>query len=170
MDYEEYLKQREIIVSENNNLIGTVLNEDEEKLNEILESYKSELIESSDRNRLYKMNLLKDESLRSTRLYQFVKDIPKGSDLHVHATALVPARKLIDFVLSRDELPVDIENSYIHHRDEPGYDKAKCFTLREAFEKNLLTRKELETNWTLLGRTHYQDVWECFENIPNIFS
>lgn len=169
MDYEEYLKQREIIVSENNNLIGTVLNEDEEKLNEILEGLKDELFNSCDKSRLSKMNLLKDESLWSTKLYQFVKDIPKGSDLHVHATALIPAHKLIDFVLSRKELLVDIKSCYIHHRDEPGYDKSICFTLREAFEKNLLTRKDLETKWTLLGRTHYQDVWECFENILNIF-
>lgn len=169
MNYEEYLKQREIISNENLNLIGNVLNEDEEKLNVLLEKLKSEVISSSDSARLSKMNLLKDDKLWNTGLYSFFKDMPKGADLHVHATALVPAWKLIDFVVSRNELLVDIENGYIHHRNESGFNKERCFPLCEAFEKNLLTRKDLEIKWTLLSRTHYQDVWDCFENILGIF-
>ncbi|HBL41197.1 MAG TPA: hypothetical protein DDY98_06365 [Ruminococcaceae bacterium] len=169
MKYEEYLAQRKIIVEENQNLIGNVLNREEEKLNERLEQLKCAVRSCEDPMQLAKMNLLKNETLWNTELYRFVKEMPKGSDLHVHATALVPAWKLIDFVASRPELLVDIENGYIHHKSESNYEAEKCFPPAEILENNLLPRKELERKWTLLSREHNQNVWDCFENILNIF-
>ncbi len=169
MNCEEYYRQREIIVKENQNLVGNVLNEDEEKLSELLENYKHSVLSLKDNMQLSKMNLLKDDTLWSAQLYKFVKDLPKGADLHVHATALVPAWKLIDFISGRKELVVDIESGYIYNINQNCYNPEKCFNLCEILEKNLLTRKEIEKKWTLLSRTHYQDVWECFENILNIF-
>ena len=39
MTYEEYLKQREIMVAENQNLVGNILNEQEQKLDKLLQKY-----------------------------------------------------------------------------------------------------------------------------------
>jgi len=165
VDYKEYLKQREIISQENRNLVGNILSDDEEKVDKLLEVFKNQVISQSDAEKLNKMNLLSNSALWETNLYRFVKDLPKGSDLHVHATALLPASKLIDFVVLHNKLLVDISDGHIYHEKETKYDKTKCFPLGEALNSGKITREELEKKWTMLGKAHNENVWEYFENL-----
>jgi len=158
VNYEEYLYQRDIISKENQNLVGNVLNREEKKVDDLLTSFKNKVISENDPDRLNKMNLLSNSALWDTDLYRFVKDLPKGSDLHVHATALLPAQKLIDFVVSHEKLLVDINTCRIYHKRETTYDSSVCFPLGEALLKGLLTREKLEKMWTMLGRQHNENV------------
>ncbi len=169
MTYEEYLSKREIMVSENANLVGNVLNEKELAVNDILESLKKELHETVDENRLSRMNIMGKRELWESRLYAFTKALPKGSDLHVHATALLPANRLIDFVASRNDLVIDINDCHIYNIDEECYDKASCHLLSKALEDGLVTRESVEQKWTLLGRKHDESVWDYFENLLGLF-
>lgn len=164
LDYQEYLRQREVLIEENANLIGNVLNENELKVNKLLEAYKNELKEVVDERHLYKMPVLRNESFWQSKLWKFCKDLPKGSDLHVHGTALLPAYELINFVCTRKELVVDIRDGHIYNTKEK-YDHEYCFNLKEALDKNITTRKEIEGFWTLLNLKHEENVWQYFEKL-----
>jgi len=168
MNYDEYLKCREALVEENSNMVGNVLSEKEEKLNALLDRYRYELITNSDLTNIYKMPLLRSRYIQDSSLYSFAKRLPKGSDLHVHATALIPAWKLIDFVVSRPELVVDIEDGHIYNEAEE-YDKAKCMPLQVIFSKGILSKDDVINKWSFAGLKHGDDVWEYFENILCIF-
>lgn len=169
MTYEEYLAEREIMVEDNSNLVGNVLNAKEQAVNERLSALKLELYESIAENTLNKMNLLGNERLWESSLYGFMKALPKGSDLHVHATALLPARRLIDFVASRQELVVDINDCHIYNENETYCDKSACYPLAQALEKGLITREYIERKWTMSGRQHNESAWEYFENLLCLF-
>lgn len=169
MNYEEYLRQREIIAGENQNLVGNVLNEQEKKVDTLLDVFKQRVRCGHNTERLNKMNLLSDRALWETDLYRLIRDLPKGSDLHVHATALVPAGKLMEFVIAHPKLLVDTEDGHIYHKDETGYDKKRCLPLGEAFASGRISRETLERKWTMLGRAHNENVWAYFENILCIF-
>jgi len=168
MNYEEYLKLREELVADNENLVGNVLNEQEEAINDLLDEYRSELIDNVDESKIYKMPLLRGRLIQNTKLYELVKKLPKGSDLHVHATALIPAWKLIDFVITRPELFVDVNDGHIYNEAEK-FDRSRCFPLQEIFEKGLLSRNDIIEKWSFAGLKHGEDVWEFFENILCIF-
>lgn len=169
MNYEEYLCQREKLSNENKNLVGNILNSEETKVDALLKHFKNKVVTENDNDRLNKMNLLKDASLWNSDLYSFIKDLPKGADLHVHATTLLPANKLIDFVALHTVLLVDTEDGHIYHEKETRYDKTKCFPLAYCFEKGMISRGEIEKKWTMLGKSHYENVWDYFENLFCIF-
>lgn len=169
MTYEEYLEKRKIMVEENSYLVGNVLSPKEQAVDERLRSLKTELSESVDEITLYKMNLMANEGLYGSPLYGFMKALPKGSDLHVHATALLPAHRLIDFVVSHEELLVDLRDCHIYHRDEKGYDPGLCRPLGEALGCGLITREYIIRRWTLLGMAHNESVWDYFENLLCLF-
>lgn len=169
MNYEEYLRQREILAGENQNLRGNVLNEREEKVDALLSSLKQRVRREHDAERLNKMNLLSDGALWDTELYRMILDLPKGADLHVHATALVPAEKLMDFVAGQPKLLVDTEDGHIYHEAETGYDKTRCFPLKEAFASGRISRETLGRKWTMLGKAHSENVWVYFENLLCLF-
>jgi len=169
MTYEEYLEKREIMVEENSNLVGNVLSVRELAADEKLQELKRELFACVDENTLYKMNLLGNEKLWESGLYGFLKSMPKGSDLHVHATALLPANRLIDFVAKHTELVVDIRDCHIYNENEDCYDKAQCYPLAEAMKTGLLTRETLERKWTMQGRKHNESAWVYFEDLLCLF-
>ncbi len=169
MDYEEYLHQREIIAEENKNLLGNILNPAEEKVDALLGELKKRVIRASDADRLNKMNLLANSELWDTDLYRFLQEMPKGSDLHVHATALVPAAKLVDFVAAHPALLVDTEDGHIYHKDESQCAKDRCFPLAQALKAGKITREDLNRKWTMLGKKHSENVWEYFEKLLCLF-
>ncbi len=169
MNYAEYLAEREKMAEENSNLVGNVLNAKEQAVDERLRQMKQRLRESIDENTLYKMNFLENEALWSSELYGFMSALPKGSDLHVHATALLPADKLVDFVAEHRELVVDVNDCHIYNIAETCFDKNACLPLADAMEKGLLSRGEILRKWTLTGRRHNESVWEYFENLLGLF-
>jgi len=167
MDYEEYLQQRELLESENQNLTGVALNRKEEQAEVVLKEIKEEYKAQIPPMRRNKMNLLAYRELWDTRLYQTAKRIPKGSDLHVHATSLVPAHRLTDFVAARQELTVSPDTCRIYNVREPHPDN--CRPLAELLESGVLTRSGIEEKWTMLGKKHNQNVWEYFESLFVLF-
>ncbi len=169
MTYEEYLSKREIMVEENQNLVGNVLNLKEQAVDGRLRALKDELYEEIGENDLFKMKLMGDPRLWNSSLYAFIKALPKGSDLHVHATALLPAHRLIDFVLGRNDLVVDVRDGHIYNIDEPGYDRDQCHPLSRSLENGLVTREFIEKKWTMLGKAHNESVWDYFENLLGLF-
>jgi len=169
LDYNSYLEQRKILENENANLVGNVINDSEKKVDSLLNNYKNAVYSENETDRLFKMNLLSNDKLWESDLYKLICEMPKGADLHVHATALVPAHKLIGFVKTHTELLVDINDGHIYHIDEETYNKEKCFTLSEILDKGMLSVADIEKKWSMLGRVHNQNVWEYFENLLCIF-
>lgn len=157
----EYERLRQEIVEKNSNLVGLLLSKEELRLNKILEGYKAEYKADCDDNISYKIPVLTDSRIWNSKLYSFLKAMPKGSDLHVHGTALLPVWKLIDFVLEHDKLYIDVDTCvlYLEKSDD------RKMTLKDAFFGGFLTRKQLENIWTVKGKTHAQNAWEYFENL-----
>jgi len=167
MTYAEYLEARERLQEENSNQLGVYLKQKERLAAEKLEQLKEELSEAVEDETLYKMNLLKNSDLWNSRLYQAVKQLPKGSDLHVHATSIIPGHLLIDFVISRPELVVDPADCRIYNVKETFPET--CRPLGELLADETLTREELVRRWTLLGRKHNENVWDYFEILFVLF-
>ena len=163
------MQKREELKEKNSNLVGNVLNSKELAVNEKLQEMKAELFGIMDEDRLYKMNLLANVQLYNSRLYKFIKALPKGSDLHVHATSLLPANRQIDFVAQRSELVVDITDCHIYNINESGYNKANVMPMAQILKEGILTREQIETKWTMLGRQHNTNVWEYFESMFPLF-
>ena len=157
------------MVEENANLVGNVLNDKEKAVDNKLQKLKDDLLSSIDENALYKMNTLSNQQLYDSDLYVFLKKLPKGSDLHVHAMALLPAHHLIDFVCSRKDLLIDIRDCHIYNVDENAFESSFCHPLAEALNNGLLTKDEVEMKWTLLGKKHNEEVWDYFENLLCLF-
>lgn len=157
----EYNAMRQEIVDKNSNLVGLLLTEEETKLNARLEQYKQDYIRSCNGNVPYHMPMLTDSNIWNSRLYKFLKAMPKGSDLHVHGTALLPMWKLIDFVVQHDNLYIDIDTCVLH------LEASDCrkMPLKEAFYNGYVNRKELERIWTVNGAGENQTVWDYFENL-----
>lgn len=161
MTQTEYDAMRQEIVEKNANLVGLLLNKEESRMNAVLEEYKQQYIQSCEGNVPYHMPVLTDSNIWNSRLYQFLKAMPKGSDLHVHGTSLLPMWRLIDFVLAHETLYIDIDTCILHLQ---ASDERKM-PLKEAFYQGYLTRKQLEKIWTVNGADSSQNVWNYFENL-----
>lgn len=160
MNQAEYNKMRQEIVDKNSNLVGLLLTEEEARLDERFRQYKRDYIKSCGGKVPYDMPVLTDANIWNSRLHRFLKAMPKGSDLHVHGTALLPMWRLIDFVLEHEKLYIDIDTCILHL--EPSGDRR--MPLKEAFYRGHLTRRQLETVWTVRGAGE-QKVWDYFENL-----
>lgn len=157
---EEYIEERKKIQSENENLVGVVLNEQEKKADLVLSNLKKELNNDFDNNIPYSMPMISDHRLRNSKLYSVLRKLPKGSDLHVHGTGLVPIEKLIDFILKEDRLLIDVNTCIL------TYEKNKdTYTLKEALDLGLITKEQLLEKWTIIGKKRKANAWEYFENI-----
>ena len=112
------------------------------------------------------MPVLTDENIWNSTLYRFCEALPKGSDLHVHASAVLPFDDLLTFVESRDELYIGTgrDNQYFIfcHEDpeEVGEDE---LPVKEALAQGVISREELKAQWTMLGGAQYADIWEWFD-------
>lgn len=159
MDYFELRRQ---IEEKNQNLLGVVLKKEEKSLDEKLSQYKKAYKDSCKNVVPYDFPVLTDKNIWNSDLYKFLKRMPKGSDLHVHGTSLVPAWKLIDFVLNRDDLFIDIETSILYRESTKN---ENCMKLRDAFYNGYVSRESLIKTWTVLGGQNNDDIWEYFENI-----
>lgn len=156
----EYYAEREKIVEENKNLVGVVLN-DKEKLADTKLTELKTVFKASYKDELpYDMPMLNDDNLVNNGLYNFCRKLPKGSDLHVHGTALVPMNKLIDFIIDHNELLIDINTCILYLNK-----KENTYPLKEAIEKGYVTRDALMKKWTILGLEKGQRVWDFFEKI-----
>lgn len=165
MDYENYLLRRQEILDKNSNFVGVVLSDEEKALDVALSALKQEYKSQYDIVP-YHMPVLEDEKMWQSRLYDFCKALPKGSDLHVHGSALMPIERFIDFLLTREDVLIDT-NSWILYSD--GVEMPGRMSLKAAFESGIIDRKELCNKWTILTAKHKANKWSYFENIFEFF-
>ncbi len=165
---EEYEEQREELEAENDYRTSVTLSETEKKADAALTEMKEAYILSCKGEVPYNMPVLKDKNIWESDLYQFCKDLPKGSDLHIHGLAILPMDELLDHVSSRPELMIvtDGEAKYKLVCHENAEEAAKNeMPLKEAFDKGVLDRDEVIRNWSLHGLKEDMDVWEWFERL-----
>ena len=160
---ENYDRIRQELKQENQKLTGNVLNEDEIKANEILVKYIKEFKDQFDEVP-YKMPVLREPKIWNSKLYDFCINLPKGSDLHVHGTSLLPMDRLIEFIKNNDKLFIGLDDFVLTlTRDD------KHVPLKYALDNKLIDYKELFNKWTTLGRQHKQNRWSYFENLFSYF-
>lgn len=156
-----YYQLREELVERNANLVGVVLNNAEKALDGHLTQLKDEFRNACGGNVPFEMPVLTDSRIWNSRLYTFCKALPKGSDLHVHGAALLPARKVIDFVLEHENLLINIDTCILTLDSTDS----RAMSLKEAFWRGYLTREKVERVWTVLGCGEDKDIWQYFEGL-----
>lgn len=164
LNIEEYEIIRESIVKENQNLVGVVLNDDEKRVDEYLNNIKEDFKNICGEDVPYHMPVLKDERIRNSKLYSFLKDLPKGSDLHVHGTSLVPMHHILDFIYDHEEILVNLDNYIL------TYEKTdRSFSLKYIFDNKLIDRQTLINKWTVLDKGKDENIWNYFEKLFTYF-
>ena len=93
-----YLRQRNYIIGSDNYKVAVKLTPQEKMLDKKLDDMKKELIESYDGEIPYNFPTLKDKKLVKSDLYHFCEKLPKGADLHVHGSELMPAPGYFDYI------------------------------------------------------------------------
>jgi len=159
---ENYYELRQEIVAKNQNYLGVILRDDEERLDEKLKALVEECRLACGGTIPCDVPVISQPRLWRTKLYDFCKSLPKGADLHVHGTALMPMWKLIRFLSMRNDVLIDPETMILHLPKDniPG-----CLPLGEALDEGLIDRSALEKQWTVLGARPDQDVWRYFEDL-----
>lgn len=157
---EEYKTLREEIALNNQNLVGVVLNDDEKKADKKLSELKKKFSDTCGETMHYSMSAIRDERIRESELYEFIRKLPKGSDLHVHGTSLIPVNKMIDFLCDYEKLLINIKTYVLTF--ENGQD---TYPLKKALNEGLITKEELNTKWTTLGCQDKKGIWNYFEEL-----
>ncbi|MBQ0111281.1 MAG: hypothetical protein KBS41_05100 [Oscillospiraceae bacterium] len=165
---DNYNEFRDEIKQHNSNLLGVVLNPDEERLNQKLEQLKKDYKAGCGGAVPYDIPVLTDQNLTNSPLYRFCKAMPKGADLHVHDLALLPLPQLIDLLLCRPEFFINTDRTALDLvRVEDGKLPPDGYIrFCDAFKCGVITYDELVNSWTLLGaRQNGMGVWEYFEEL-----
>lgn len=160
---ENYDELRESLVNENRKITSNVLNDLEIKANEILKGYKTDFLKNKSHN-TYRMPVLRDENIWNSDLYKFCIDLPKGSDLHVHGTSLLPMDRCIELIKSSNRLFVGLDDYKLVSKQDD-----KHVPLKYALDNKLIDYDDLFNTWTILGRQHKDDRWLYFENLFSYF-
>ena len=130
------------------------------------EQLKQDVLQNFGEDELFKTSVLKSPKVWETDLYKFCAKMPKGADLHSHGGAMIPAKELIKFVASNDNLVVDTDHEhkgYVCLTDKDHTDT--YMPLQEALDKNLFSEQELIKCWTLIGCPAGTDVWDWFQEL-----
>ena len=106
-------------------------------------------------------DFLRDRAIYDTPLYRFLERMPKGSDLHAHADAVLPMELQVEFLKDHPELVItpDWQIRFIG----PGVPYGSR-TMKECLEDGL-TADDFERCWTIGGAPRNGYVWDWFEGI-----
>jgi len=159
---ENYAEVRAEFIEKNSNLVGVVLRPDEVLLDHVISDLKQAFKDSCDGDVPYNMPMLKDKRIAESKLYTLLQKMPKGSDLHVHGTSILPVRKMIDWMLEEDNLLIDVDTCCLKLKTDEGLTD-RCMPIGEAFYKGYISRKDIETKWTVLGCSDEENIWSYFE-------
>jgi len=162
MDIRGYEEMRSLMVEQNENLVGIVLNSRERKLNEKLKEMKAAFKADCGGEIPYDIPVLTDQRIWNSELYHFMKKLPKGSDLHVHGTSLLPIYKLIDYVIDQPKLLIH-KDAWILGLTKDRQGQEGWMPLGEAIKKGFVDRDELRKRWSMEGRQHGENQWQRFE-------
>lgn len=134
-------------------------------LENVFDSYKQELKQTystSDQD-----FLLSDAAFRSSKLYSFCQDMPKGADLHVHNPTFLPLDKIADYVEAHEALKVLVTEGDTFGTIGYFADGSKItegyMSMKEALAKGY-TKSQFITAWSVKGNSGMR-VWDWFENL-----
>lgn len=159
---ENYKEIRAEISEKNANFLGVVLRDKEKILDEKLKRYIKECSEMCGGNIPCDKPVLLKPELWRTELYRFCKALPKGGDLHVHGTSLMPIWRLIKFLSERDDIVIDPKTLILHL---PKENIKGCIPVGEALDEGIIDRITLEKQWTVAGCGANIDIWRYFEDL-----
>ncbi len=166
---ENYSEKRAELVEQNINTLVVLLTEEETRVGAVLEQLKEDYRAACGGNIPYSMPMLSDERIWNSLLYQFCRELPKGSDLHVHGFAMLPAWKLIEFLEKRDDVLLSVEAGpeFGKLRLPSEFDEIPLgiMSFSDALSSGAVTKKQLLQVWTLHDAEVYQDIWEHFEEL-----
>lgn len=112
-----------------------------------------------------RLDFLRDTGIYKTGLYEFLRRMPKGADLHAHADAIFPIREQVRFLADHPELVVGIDADNFGQIRYAGVGMAEGFvTMKECLESGY-TVDTFRRIWTILGAAEGADRWEYFESI-----
>lgn len=187
LSYKEYLNQRkEFLEEESIRYLGSdlKLNNSEEKVNQLLMSAKTKEIESAfkepgtfpaGRHMFEVFNTVKD-----SKVYQIISNMPKGGVLHAHDTALLSTDKIVKFTY-RDNLWIcgDVFNSvpqfiFAYEKPKPlngvewiSVAKERLQYKAEKYDKAL---RNLFTLYTEDAVTKYRDINVVWAKFMDLFA
>ncbi len=163
----DYNKQRADISGANDYITSVGLSDAEARLDDILQELKEEYSKSTGGNADYSIPVLSDETIWLSKLYQLCIDIPKGSDLHVHASALLPVKELADFLSKRSDVEICTsgDQKYVLFLSANAERPDSCKTMAEALSDGSVSFDELLSKWTILGAAEQEDIWVFFETL-----
>ena len=168
---QQYLKKRSNIIRSDNYKVSVRLTPEEKLLDKKLEEMKRELIKTYNGAFPYNFPVLDDKRLTDSRLYHFSERLPKGADLHVHGSELMPAPGYFEYISKNKRVYVCNKKGenfgglvYVAPDEAvpTGY-----INLVEALDKKIFTRKQLLDLWTVspYGYKTQADVWNYFESL-----
>ncbi len=124
---------------------------------ELFNSYKTEF-----RNRIgTSVDFLRDSAVYDTPLYDFIRRMPKGADLHAHADAILPMDEQVRFLADHPELVITPEWQ-IHYSGLGAPYGSR--TMAECLADGL-TVEDFRRQWTVAGAPAGSYIWDWFEGI-----
>ena len=112
-----------------------------------------------------KLDFLRDAYIYETPLFDFLKRMPKGADLHAHADAILPIREQVQFLLDHPELVIATVGplrGQIRYAGDGA--RVNCHTMRECLDAGW-TLEDFRHSWTILGAVEGSYLWDYFEGI-----
>lgn len=135
-------------------------------LGRIYDSYKAELKESYNTE---VQDFLDDSaSFRLSKLYDLCQKMPKGSNLHVHGSAMLPSDMLVDFVKDHPALKVNTNKGKMFGRldfipDSTVLAGEGYVSMEEALAMGF-TKDDFERAWTMKGANGARP-WDWFNGL-----
>ena len=106
-------------------------------------------------------DFLRDKGIYDTPLYKFLERMPKGSDLHAHADAILPIELQVEFLLDHPELLITPEWQIRYIGPGAPYGSR---TMKECLGEGL-TVEDFRRHWTVAGAPEGGYLWDWFEGI-----
>lgn len=141
------------------------LNEEEEKLNELLKKIIKEADSLYSVNDPYGIIEWKDDEDIHPKLYDFCYRLPKGGDLHAHDNTMIPLDKFTDIIIEYAMISLSGNtkgNLYtVFSADLP----ADAIKISEAIEKGILSREDLMDMLVISDDKEENGYWHRLEQL-----
>jgi len=107
------------------------------------------------------IDFLRDRAVYDTPLYDFLRRMPKGADLHAHADAILPMEEQVAFLADHTELVITPEWQ-IHYTGLGAPYGSR--TMAECLSDGV-TVEDFRKVWTVAGVPEGSYIWDWFEGI-----
>ena len=142
-----------------------ILNEEETKLNDLLNQMKMEADSLYDTNDPYGIIEWKDDKDIHKKLYDFCYKLPKGGDLHAHDNTMIPLDKFTDIIIEYCMISLNGDtkgNLYTVFSADLPEDAIK---ISDAIDQGILTREELMDMMVISDDKEENGYWKRLEQL-----